>query len=229
MTLGIPTGSPIQQPLANLYLTPLDESLQAREGFYARFGDDLLVATSTLDDALAFDRDLGHVVGGLELRFNPEKTKNLYFTKPGRPLATDAPFSVTPTSHVEYLGVRMNFDGGLGLSKKRTRQLLQRSRWRIDNSVGIAPAERALETVAQCLNRALTSDGPVADSSAEALRTWVDDRDQLRQLDRLLAQRCAEALSGKRGVRAFRHVRMSALRAAGLASLLEIRRRRRQP
>jgi hypothetical protein len=226
MDVGIPTGSPIQQPLANLYLAPLDEILRARSGFHARFGDDLFVATPNQSEAQAIAEDVERVVLSLHLRFNVEKSKNLYFTKPGRPLEAPSPFPVQATSHLEYLGVRMDFDGRMGLSRKRSRQLLLRSRWRIQNSARLAPKEHAREYVAKALQHALTANDSVSDPLVAALTTWVDDRQQLRQLDRQLAQRCAEVLGGKRGVRAFRHTSVSDLRAAGLSSLLELRRRR---
>jgi hypothetical protein len=79
--------------------------------------------------------------------------------------------------------------------------------------------------VARALDRALYGE-VLRDPAVEALTTWVDDRAQLRQLDRQLGLICAETLSGKRGVRAFRHTRVADLRQAGLSSLLELRRRR---
>lgn len=227
--VGIPTGSPIQQPLENLYLSPLDEALRSHAGFHARFGDDVFFATPRPSDAAAVDRVLEKTVAELELKFNRQKSRNWYFTKPGRPFAAAAALPFEPTSHIEYLGVRLNFDGRRGLTRKRLRQLLARSRWRIENCVRLAPKEQARELVARALNRALSERGGVADPLVVALGSWVDDRDQLRQIDRELGQRCAEALSGRRGVRAFRHTRVAELRAAGLSSLLELRRRRRHP
>jgi hypothetical protein len=227
MERGLPTGSPIQQPLENLYLAPLDEALDQLPVFYARFGDDLFVATPSAEQAKNAATQLETLVASLELSFNPDKTKNLYFTKPGRPFGATSDLLVEPTSHVEYLGMRVDFDGRVGFTRKRLRQLLQRSRRRIDNSARVAPPERERETVARSLDQALCGTSTVADPALEALRTWVDDRTQLRQLDRQLALACAERLSGKRGVRAFRHTTISELRAAGLSSLLELRRRTR--
>jgi hypothetical protein len=229
---GLPTGSPIQQPLANLYLVALDEALDARPVFYARFGDDLFVATANVAEAERAAADLASIVAQLELGFNAAKTRNLYFTKPGRPVPFATALAFRPTSHVEYLGTRVDFDGRSGLTRKRLRQLLQRSRWRVENSARLGESEGATEgakqAVARALNEALTTTSSVADPSSEALRTWIDDRAQLRQLDRQLAQHCAEVLSGKRGVRAFRHTSIADLRAAGLSSLLELRRRDRR-
>ncbi len=225
MTRGLPTGSPIQQPLANLYLTVLDEQMGTRDLFYARFGDDLLVVSSSLEASIEAADTLQRVVDGLELRFNDAKTKNQYFTKPGRPLERACSLAMRPTSHIEYLGVRLNFDGRLGIKAKRVRQLLQRCRWRVENVMRVAPPGCALPWVAAALERALTESGSVAEPLREALTTWVDDRNQLRELDYQLALLCAEALSGKRGVRAFRHTTPSALREAGLSSLLQLRRR----
>jgi hypothetical protein len=226
MQHGLPTGSPIQQPLANLYLAPLDRAVQElNPEFYARFGDDLLVLDCDPHRASATATVLNDVTGRLGVSWNQKKTHDWYFTLPGRPFdgATATPF--TPTSHIEYLGARLSFRGRLGLKRKRLRQLLQRSRWRIENTLAIASKEDAVELVSQVLQQTLTQPGSLADPSAEALHTWVDDRDQLRQLDRHLAQLCAEALSGVRGVRAFRHVPPRLLRASGFGSMLQLRRR----
>lgn len=224
---GLPTGSPVQQPLQNLYLVPLDERLSERSLFYARFGDDLFLAGADQAAAEAAAADLDAGVADLGLRFNANKSRNLYFTKPGRPCTSESRLVFSPTSHVEYLGKRIDFDGRLGFSRKRLRQLLQRSRVRIDNTLALASKETALASVAAGLCRALGGDDGLADPAVEALRTWVDDRKQLRQLDAQLALMCAEALAGVRGVKAFRHTRVKELRAAGLSSLLELRRRSR--
>ncbi len=226
MQHGLPTGSPIQQPLANLYLAPLDRAVQeVNPEFYARFGDDLLVLDCdphrTADTATV----LNDATGRLGVTWNHKKTRDWYFTLPGRPLDGASVMPFTPTSHIEYLGARLSFRGLLGLKRKRLRQLLQRSQWRIENTVAIAPKEHAVELVSRVLQQTLTQPGSLADPSAEALHTWVDDRDQLRQLDRHLAQLCAEALSGVRGVRAFRHIPPRVLRANGLRSMLQLRRR----
>lgn len=226
MRHGLPTGSPIQQPLANLYLTPLDRAIREVEPeFYARFGDDLLVLDSDVGRATTAAAVMERVTTQLGLTWSPTKVHNLYFTQPGRPYAGRSSVAFKPTSHVEYLGARLTFHGRLGLKRKRMRQLLQRFRWRIQNTLKVVPAAQALEPTARSLQQALCSPMGVGEPLVDALRTWVDDRAQLRQLDRQMAQMCAEALSGVRGVRAFRHVRAKALRDSGLRSVLQLRRR----
>lgn len=228
MTHGIPTGSPIQQPLANLYLTPLDIAVRRlHPGIYARFGDDILLIEPDLGTAVSSAHAIDDVVVTLGLTLNSDKTQNLYFTAPGRPLEADSTLEFRPTSHVEYLGVRLSFRGDRGLKRKRLRQLLARSRRRIDNTLLIAPSDRAVEFVAATLGSALHGNDSVKDPACEALRSWVDDRAQLRQIDYQLALTCAEAISKRRGARAFRTVSPQQLRAAGLPSLLELRRRSR--
>jgi hypothetical protein len=226
MTHGLPTGSPIQQPLANLYLAPLDRHMrEIGPDFYARFGDDLLVLDPRLERTLEVRSVLDDAVRDLGLTFNPTKTRDLYFTGPGRPFGGDSRVEFQPASHLEYLGVRLNFHGKRGLKRKRLRQLLLRSRLRIENTVRIAPSDNAVEFVATALGNALHGNDGVADPATDALRSWVDDREQLRQLDYQLAKLCAEAIAGKRGVRAFRHTTPQKLRDCGLRSLLELRRR----
>lgn len=223
---GLPTGSPIQQPLANLYLSPLDEALSTLEPeFYARFGDDVLLMDSDAERAAAALKTMDTVTSELGLGWNHGKSHDWYFTTPGRPFTGNSEVRFQPTSHIEYLGARLTFEGRLGLKKKRLRQLLQRSQRRINNAVALVPKEQALDAVAGSLGQALHGNHRLTDVACDAIRTWVDDRSQLKQLDRLLAQRCAEAISRRKGVKAFRTVAPAALRRAGLHSLLQLRRR----
>ncbi|HEX2733509.1 MAG TPA: reverse transcriptase domain-containing protein [Polyangiaceae bacterium] len=223
---GLPTGSPIQQPLANLYLTPLDAALdEAGVSFYARFGDDLLLIE---DDLARFERGrniLEQQVSKLELRFNPDKSCDSYFTAPGCPFSGGSGRPFTPARHIEYLGARVDFEGRFGLKRKRQRELLSRTRQRICNTCAVTAPEERLSAVARVVKAALFSQVRVADPLRVALADWVDDRAQLRQLDYLIARACAEAVSERRGVRALREVRPKDLRAAGLPSLNELRRR----
>ncbi len=229
LTQGLPTGSPIQQPLANLYLTPLDADVSALEpGLYARFGDDMLIMNAEHQKASSLARQVSETVESLGLRFNATKVRDLYFTGPGRPWGLSSGPAWAPTSHLEYLGVRINFEGRLGLKRERQRQLVQGCRWRVENTIRLADPKDALGAVATTLREALMTDSCLREPNAAAVADWVDDRDQLRQLDRQLAQLCAEALSGVRGVRAFRRLPPKTLRAAGLPSLLELRRRKRR-
>ena len=226
MTHGLPTGSPVQQPLANLYLIPLDRELDAlRPGLYARFGDDVLILDPSPERAADFAHRLDATVRALALSVNATKSRDLYFTGPGRPFSGACAVDFRAASHVEYLGVRLSFLGRRGLKRKRVRELLQRSRLRAHNARSVAPDDRAVEFVAAALSRALHGIDEVADPATVSLRSWVDDRAQLRQLDYHLALMCAEVVSRQRGVRAFRCVPPGNLRANGLRSLLELRRR----
>jgi hypothetical protein len=222
---GLPTGSPIQQPLANLYLTPLDDALDALGLFYARFGDDLMVISDAPEAATTGAATARRVCTELELEFNAQKSRDLYFTKPGRPYAGTQQLAFTPASHLEYLGARIAFDGQLGLKRKRLRELLTRTRWRVSNVVQLTVPTEAPCAVARALERAFFGHDATGEIAVSALREWVDDRQQLRQLDRHITLLCAEALSEIRGVRALRHTSAQALRELGLPSMLQLRRR----
>jgi hypothetical protein len=207
-----------------LYLLPLDRAL-AGAFMYARFGDDILVVEAELARAEAAARSLAQCCSELELRFNPDKTRNLYFTTPGCPLRTPSELAFAPASHIEYLGVRISFDGHLGLKRKRLRDLLRRTRMRAQNTFALAPGQQATQWVARAVANALFHASSSGDPMHLPLSTWVDDRRQLRELDFSIALLCAEVLSERRGIRALRHTRSRQLRAAGLPSLLELRRR----
>ncbi len=228
---GLPTGAPTQQPLENLYLTSLDDALTAiAGGLYVRFGDDLLFMSPDRDQARQAAEVMAAVTGALGLSLKLSKQRDLYFTQPGRPppVVGDG-FDARPTPAIEYLGARIDFCGRLGLKRQRVRELRQRWQRRLKNLVACAEDQEPLELVARGLSEALRLRAVGADPAVQALRDWVDDRAQLHSIDYLLVLDCAEAVSGRRGVRAFRQVSRHMLRMSGLPSLEYQRRRSRTP
>ena len=84
--------------------------------------------------------------------------------------------------------------------------------------------EEQMRTVCQAVARALDPSCRISDPLSATLRYVVTDRCQLRQLDYVVALAVAEALSGRRGPRAFRNVPYRSLRErAGLPSLVTAR------
>jgi hypothetical protein len=222
--VGLATGSPIATVVANLYLAPLDRALDAVPGaFYARYGDDLVFVHPDASVVADAEARLGAILAARGLRTNPEKRVRCFWNGAGRP-APDHP----GTTHVTFLGCRVGFDGTVGLPRAKLRALLADLRARVRRAARLAaelaPGARR-EVVCAALAGALDARAPAATPYASWLRSVVSDRRQLAELDHELARAVAAALTGRRGVRAFRDLPPRALRALGLPSLVALRNR----
>jgi hypothetical protein len=225
MTLGTPTGSPLQPLVNNLYLAELDRDLSSIEGaFFARFGDDMLFAHPDATSTRSAAEYLHERLAELGLRASAGKRMDQYFTHCGRP--SEAWPAARAVSRVEYVGFGVDFGGAVSLKPYRIRALMGSLRRRWDNSMAalyaLEPAERQ-RLLCMLTSRALDPRCALHAGAAPQLLKAVSDRAQLRQLDYAIALELAQRLSRRGGVRAFRHVSYASLRASGLASLLVAR------
>lgn len=226
---GSPTGSPVQPPINNLYLTPLDTALQTLPGHYARFGDDILFATG--DRAVAHEaRAMADAtIAELGLTWSAKKTRDLYFNGAGRDddagRSNDTAPPFVGTSSTELLGYEVTFRGTIRLPRRKLRALLDTVRRRLRRAarmnMGRSPEQLARELVGvvrATLDRrhSLRADG------MEALY-HVDDRDQLEQVDHIVRLAVAQLSSGHKGPRAFREFTPRRLREMGLPSMVRAR------
>lgn len=225
---GLPTGSPLGTAIANLYLMALDRRFEDPEIFYARFGDDLLIAHPARD---RIDRGLAEMVELIEergLRLSEAKVARLWFNGAGR-AAADVAFR--GVAAFTYLGCRIDFAGTIGLPRDKLRRTLHDVRARLQSvasSVAGLSLEAALRLFVGVVQEALDPRSAMATHYAAWLRDGVSDRRQLAELDHAIALSVAEAVSRRRGVRAFRHVSYRRLRREfGLPSLVAARNRGR--
>ena len=196
---GVPTGSPMATALANLYLMRLDRELGEIPGaFYARYGDDLCLAhpdAAVVDEA---ERALRAHLAGRGLALNERKRVRSFWNGAGR--------GEGGTRHVTFLGIRLGWDGALGLPRSKARELLGEVRRRLGQAVRLAePAER-LAAARDAVADALDPRSPLAAPHVATIFQRLDDREQLAALDELVRLAAAESLSGRRGVRAFREL-----------------------
>jgi hypothetical protein len=227
---GVPTGSPLQPLACNLYLGPLDRLCEVVQGgFYARYGDDVLFAHPDPARAELTQRAMDALIETLGLAPSPGKCASYYFTGAGR--ASPRP-GFRGVSSLDYLGVRIDFGGAIGLPRHKLRALLGDVRARLARSAALLegePVAQRARTLASVVNAAVDPEHALAHPSAQLLCTLVDDRAQLRDLDYKLASCLAQALAARGGVRAFRDHPPRALRAqAGLCSLVRVRDRARE-
>lgn len=235
--LGIPTGSALQPGACNLYLTPIDRLLESVPGgFYARYGDDMLFAHPDPACVQTVARELDRHLEALGLAWSSHKCAALFFNLAGRP-PEQQHAGFAGAAALDYLGVRIDFHGVIGLKREKSRGLLhdlQRRLAQTDRVLsGAAHLERGRDLCA-IANAVLDPAHPSANSNALALRHLVSDRAQLRDLDYKIALLVAQQLAARRGVRAFRVFSPRTLRAdLGLVSLVcarnQVGRRRERP
>jgi hypothetical protein len=217
-TRGVLFGIPTTTVIANLYLMPLDEALGAMPGHYARFGDDVLFASedrACVDEAKA---TLERILAERGLAANPKKLRVLSWSGNG------------PTTALPFLGSAVHFDGTIALPRAKWSALLHDLRTRLRRTALLAREESAparVSLLCRIANEAFDVRSELALDHAQLIADLVSDRGQLRQLDYLVALFVAEAVTGKRGVRAFRELPPRALREAGLESRVVARNRAR--
>ncbi|HEY5954934.1 MAG TPA: reverse transcriptase domain-containing protein [Polyangiaceae bacterium] len=226
---GIPTGSPIQTPCANLYLLPVDAYCSSIEGaFYARFGDDILFGHADLAVVSRVSRELEARLIDLGLTVNAEKRVKLDFNGAGRRRTSDAAFR--PCQRLTYLGASIDFHGYVTLKPEKLRDLVRSLRERVRQASRMlagADADERADALCEMLQSALSPSDINAVPMAEFLHSRASCRAELRDLDFRIALLVAEALTGRRGPRAFRKLSYRALRQRGLPSLAMARDRHR--
>jgi hypothetical protein len=107
-----------------------------------------------------------------------------------------------------YLGLDVGFDGTRLRTDKR-RQFLRDLFTRIDHAhaqVALQSFEARATTVISVVRAAADLKHPLSHHYAGWLRVASMTRSDLAQLDHLVALHCAQRVTGKRGVRAFRQL-----------------------
>jgi hypothetical protein len=211
---GIPLGSSVATQVLNLYLCDLDHQMEAIAGaFYVRFGDDLLFAhqdAGVVRQAVAMIRE--HLKT-LELELQASKERLLWFNGAGRP-SQQWP-EARGSQAVVFLGCEVKFDGTITLPTDKTRFVLVDMKQRIRRTAKLlrgAPLDDRGAALCSIANQILDPRSPFANKHATRLRGLTTCRRQLEQLDYVIARTIAEALTGRRGVRAFREMPPHALR-----------------
>lgn len=188
--IGTPQGGPLSPLLANVYLHPLDQALEA-EGFgLVRYADDFVIFTRTRERAEQALRVVRTTLQGLRLRLHPEKT---------RVVRLDAGF--------DFLGFHYFRDGQGRLQKK----VSARSKRRFRDAIRQRTPRHAGQKRPQanrCTVARLKQNARVQRMIAEVnrfLRGWhgyfrsarTTYRDYLNDFDRFVRQRLRHAISGR--------------------------------
>ncbi len=228
MMTGLPQGAPMTTIAANLYLQPIDSLLnQIPEGCYARFGDDLLFLHTNKHVLLEVEDLLNKQLSALGLFRNQQKDGYHYLTSNGRHEPATEASTFRPCQSIDFLGFQVNTNGTIGLSRQTHHRLIRELRQRIKNTVQLTTSQKTRSQanyVCSMLNRNFETFDFLTEPRLKQLLNCCTDRQQLKNLDYLIALSIAEQISGHSGPRAFRSLPYKTLRNdCGLRSLCKIR------
>jgi hypothetical protein len=224
---GVAFGTAIACFFANLYLTPLDRRLASVPGLrYYRYADDLLAFSGDRVTTAHAEEIIGKSFESLRLRSKPKHHRNFYFPAEADCSQVDEHFE--PCEKFRHLGLEFRADGGVGLSRDKSRKIqnLFRFAWRrYAHKLGKlrspkGRARKAIEVAKDVLEHGYRSIAII-----DYYLKHVDDEEQLRRLDRWLAEAVlAIAFDNGHKKGNFKKMSFAKLRAMGLPSLRHRRR-----
>lgn len=221
---GIPFGTPIACFLANLYLTPLDRAVTAIPGLaYYRYADDMLAFSSSREAALEAAKRLDAGLAELKLGSKGSQEENWMFTGDR---AVEGVFASVPK--FRHLGLEFRADGTVGLPRDKGRKIrrLFRVAFRdVTRELMTLPdPEQRIQRLIAVARHVLEQDTAFV-AIIDFYLKHVSDEEQLRQIDRWLAEEVlARALRNGHRKANFRTFPFKQLRGWGLPSLRHRRR-----
>lgn len=212
---GIPYGSPISGLLSNLYLSDIDKEYGSlKDIFYARYCDDILIASSSPYRLNYYEKRLKKKINNLGCRINPQKEKRVYFNRAGRPSNLDN--SYKGSSILPYLGYRITANGDSLPSKRRTRRLhkiaLSMLQTKVQQYPHLPVEKQGLLLCDYLSTQLLSLNQEVRLRFVIEHILFRSNTALLKQLDLRLAQTVIEKLSGIKGKRAFRFISYQCIR-----------------
>jgi hypothetical protein len=224
--VGVPTGSPISNFLYNFYCAPIDSAFSnLPDLFYARFGDDILLAHPNPDALSDIKKSLFAEISKLSLTIHQEKVVQCYLSPAGN---QGAAFDYPGKNAFDYLGYRIDGYGNVTLSEKRKRQFLRAMFRRIKHSHALLKdksidEENKIMILCQTVNNAFL-DPEFLQGEVKSIISETNDQGQLKHLDYLIALNIATRVTNIQGVRAFSKLPYKMLRTNyGLCSLINMR------
>lgn len=222
--IGIPFGCASACVLANVYLTKLDRAVeQVPEAHYFRYADDMLVLSHRRDAAM---RAVEKIIEALdELRLTPKATRAADLVLGGARASSDLSFE--SAKGFRHLGLEFCCGGEVSLSRDKRRKIQNlfrfafrrsRRRWQKINE----PRERA-RTLAAIASQTVEQ-GVRNVAIVDYYLKHVTDREQMRSLDRWLAEEILSLVFGGHKKGHFARISFEELRSFGLPSLVHRRR-----
>ena len=214
---GVPFGTAAACFLANVYLTPLDLSLETlKDAHTFRYADDILVVSASREAACKASAllDKGFEQLGLE-------SKDSHHRNFGFRTGADPDFPERPS--FRHLGLEFRANGSVGLSRDKARKIRNLFRYAFRRHRRRFRQRQSPETRAHLavdISRDLIENGVRSVAIIDYYLKHVDDEHQLKLLDRWLAEEIL-AIAFQSGHRKghFRSIPFKTLREMGLPSL----------
>ncbi len=218
--VGIPFGCATACVFANVHLTELDRELESVPGIrYFRYADDILLLSENRSSAL-LARERLHV-GLASLRLKTKVSHEADFVLAEPPAANDQHFKPVPA--FRHLGLQFEHAGAVSLSRDKQRKIqnlfrfaFRRGRRRWKKISDPRECARTLVAIAcQTIERGVRNVAIL-----DYYLKHVTDADQLRLLDRWLAEEILSLVFGGHKKGNFAKISYHDLRQFGLPSLV---------
>jgi hypothetical protein len=213
--IGIPFGSAIACTLSNIFLTALDKEMDSFDVRYFRYADDVLIAGRDSQEVRRAADHFDSSVAALDLKLKPSHSEDFAF---------DDHEGFEKVRKFKYLGLEYTADGVVRLSVEKQRKIMNLFKKEIKSKKS---AMRKAKTVDEKLAIVVPA---ISDVIKDRIRSaaiidyylkHITDELQLKNMDRLLAERVISSVTGKPFRKGhFRIVPFSKLRELGMPSLL---------
>lgn len=231
--IGVPTGSPISTTAYNLYLINLDRTIDGLNlGFYARYGDDLMIADESLEKISHANDIFKKTLQTYHLTSSAKKEHSYFFNIAGRPptnpKATLEGF--VGCDRIEFLGCNIMARGEISLDKKKEREVIKELEKRIrlgltNEPLGVSPeiVEKRLQIAVEIVQNAMNPESLLCQKSAPILRNLITDRQCLKRIDFNISKLILKHTIGDSSIKGFRKLPIKKMRQAGLESVVHQR------
>jgi len=198
LSIGIPTGSPLSNPVLNLYLTSMDRRLEKfSSAIYFRFGDDILFATTNLEDAQFAEQIMEQQIGLKHLSFSKKKSHNFFFNGAGKHHPS-WPEAWPGRSSFEHLGMRIDFRAEVSLSQAKIAAFQKDVKTRIADTIHAlkrSGLSHSFSALSHLINELLSQGNPHRFAFLDLAYQAATSRRSLNQLDRILWRELSSAIA----------------------------------
>jgi hypothetical protein len=219
-TRGIPFGSAIACLFANIYLTAMDRRIESVPGVhYFRYADDMLLLAPDREKALAAKHALESSLAELRLSLKSSHSTDLALSSCA--VAADPEFA--QAGEFRHLGLLFRANGAVSLSRDKLRKIQNLFRFAFRRT------RRRWRRISEPRERARVLSGIAAETINKGLRNvaildyylkHVDDEEQIRLLDRWMAEEVLACVFGGHKKGHFKRISYAELRTMGLPSLV---------
>ncbi|HVG92341.1 MAG TPA: reverse transcriptase/maturase family protein [Alphaproteobacteria bacterium] len=222
--VGIPFGSAIACLFANIYLTRMDRLIENIPGVsYFRYADDILLLAPSRELALTAMQTLESSLAELRLKMKASHSLGLVLSAALQLQSQCDDPAFTPAAEFRHLGLLFRADGTVALSRDKLRKIQNLFRF------AFRRGRRRWKKIADPQQKAAALISLAAEAIGKGLRNvaildyylkHVDDHEQLRLLDRWLAEEVLASVFGGHKKGHFRRISFARLRQMGLPSLV---------